>query len=177
MWRHRRRGVIGPCSSETIFRRDRDAAGTNALLNYGYAIARAGVARAIMAAGLHPSLGLAHANRGNAFCLVDDCLEPFRPIVDLLVFDLVEEGIVELDSAAKQALARVLIKDMLTVNGASPVALCMERLAVSLARCFFGRGNETRFAASSFAAGALESDDAPATGTERVPDYVALCHV
>lgn len=126
----------------TNFRRNRDAAGTNALLNYGYAIARAGVARAIMAAGLHPSLGLAHANRGNAFCLVDDCLEPFRPIVDLLVFDLVEEGVVELDSAAKQALARILIKDMLTVNGASPVALCMERLAVSLARCFSGEATK-----------------------------------
>lgn len=124
------------------FRRDRDATGTNALLNYGYAIARAGVARAIMAAGLHPSLGVAHTNRGNAFCLVDDCMEPFRPIVDLLVFDLAEEGIVELDSAAKQALARVLIKDMLTVNGASPVALCMERLAVSLARCFSGEATK-----------------------------------
>ncbi|MBO6668026.1 type II CRISPR-associated endonuclease Cas1 [Parvibaculum sp.] len=124
------------------FRRDRDAGGTNALLNYGYAIARAGVARAIMAAGLHPSLGVAHANRGNAFCLVDDCLEPFRPIVDLMVFDLVEEGVAELDSTAKQALARVLIKDMLTVNGASPVALCMERLAVSLAQCFSGEATK-----------------------------------
>jgi CRISPR-associated protein Cas1 len=120
------------------FRRDRDALGVNALLNYGYAIARAGVARAIMAAGLHPSLGVAHSNRGNAFCLVDDCLEPFRPTVDLMVFDLVKEDVFELDSHAKQALARVLIKDMATVSGMSPVALCMERLAVSLARCFSG---------------------------------------
>lgn len=121
------------------FRRLQSGGGTNALLNYGYAIARAGVARAIMASGLHPSLGVAHSNRANPFQLVDDCLEPFRPMVDLLVFDLVQEGVEELDRDAKAELARVLVKDMATKAGASPVAVCMEKLAFSLAQCFAGR--------------------------------------
>lgn len=120
------------------FRRQQSGEGTNALLNYGYAIARAGVARAIMAAGLHPSLGLAHSNRSNPFCLVDDCLEPFRPMVDLLVFDLVQNNVEELDQQAKEELARILVKDMTTKNGASPVVVCMEKLAFSLAQCFAG---------------------------------------
>lgn len=120
------------------FRRQQSGGGINALLNYGYAIARAGVARAIMASGLHPSLGIAHSSRANAFQLVDDCLEPFRPMVDLLVSDLVQEGVEELDRDAKAELARVLVKDMATKAGASPVAVCMERLAFSLAQCFAG---------------------------------------
>jgi CRISP-associated protein Cas1 len=62
------------------FRRDTEGGGLNGLLNYGYAILRAATARAVMAAGLHPSLGLMHSNRGNALVLVDDLMEPFRPI-------------------------------------------------------------------------------------------------
>ncbi len=66
----------------TVFRRDRDADGVNALLNYGYAVIRAAVARAIVAAGLIPSLGVYHRNRSNPFCLADDLFEPYRPYVD-----------------------------------------------------------------------------------------------
>lgn len=88
------------------FRRDRDAGGINGLLNYGYAVLRAGIARAVMAGGLHPGLGLMHANRGNAMVLVDDLMEPFRPIVDLEVWHLVRAGIVEVGREAKTALAR-----------------------------------------------------------------------
>lgn len=65
-----------------VFRRDRDADGVNALLNYGYAVIRAAVARAIVAAGLIPSLGVHHRNRSNPFCLADDLFEPYRPYVD-----------------------------------------------------------------------------------------------
>ena len=64
------------------FRRDRDADGVNALLNYGYAVVRAAIARAVVASGLIPSLGVHHRNRGNPFCLADDLLEPYRPYVD-----------------------------------------------------------------------------------------------
>jgi CRISP-associated protein Cas1 len=64
------------------FRRDTDGDGLNALLNYGYAIVRAAMARAIVAAGLQPALGIQHRNRGNAFCLADDLMEPLRPMVD-----------------------------------------------------------------------------------------------
>lgn len=66
----------------TVFRRDRDADGVNALLNYGYAVIRAAVARAIVAAGLIPTLGVHHRNRSNPFCLADDLFEPYRPYVD-----------------------------------------------------------------------------------------------
>jgi CRISPR-associated protein Cas1 len=71
------------------FRRRRDGDPPNALLNYGYAVLRAAVARAICASGLHPSLGLHHCNRYDAFCLADDLMEPFRPLVDAAVVSIV----------------------------------------------------------------------------------------
>ncbi len=68
--------------ADAEFRRNPDGEGRNVLLNYGYAVLRAIVARAICAAGLHPSIGLHHKNRYNPFCLADDLMEPFRPVVD-----------------------------------------------------------------------------------------------
>lgn len=89
------------------FRRNREAEDQNRLLNYGYAILRATIARAICAAGLHPSLGIHHHNRYDAFCLADDLLEPYRPLVDRCVTALVKEQgrDVPLDRVAK---ARIL---------------------------------------------------------------------
>ncbi len=124
------------------FRRDRSTAGINAMLNYSYTVLRAGTARAIMAAGLHPSLGLAHRQRGNAFALADDFMEPFRPLADLLVHELITEGLLELDSGTKPRLARILVIDMSTTEGVSPVGMCLERLAFSAARCFAGQARE-----------------------------------
>src|SRR5439155_16373374 len=66
---------------EEIFRRDADASGLNSLLNYGYAVVRAALARAIVAAGMQPSLGLHHSNRLNSFSLADDLIEARRPVV------------------------------------------------------------------------------------------------
>jgi CRISPR-associated protein Cas1 len=120
------------------FRRDADGGGVNAMLNYGYAIVRSAVARAVMAAGLHPSLGLMHANRGNALVLVDDLMEPFRPIADREVHRLWREGEEELSRDAKAALARLMVVDLRTEQGLSPMMLCCERLAQSLARAFAG---------------------------------------
>jgi CRISPR-associated protein Cas1 len=74
------------------FRRDRVAEGANSFLNYGYAVLRAATARAIVGAGLHPSLSLHHQSRGEALRLADDLMEPFRPAVDLAVRDLVRSG-------------------------------------------------------------------------------------
>lgn len=73
------------------FHRDRDAPNQNQLLNYGYAVLRAIVARATCAVGLHLSIGLHHHNRYNACCLADDLMEPFRPAVDTIVAELVAE--------------------------------------------------------------------------------------
>lgn len=74
-----------PLFQDETFRRDQDAGGINALLNYGYGVLRAIVGRAVCATGLHPSLGIQHKNQYNPYCLVDDLMEPYRPIVDISV--------------------------------------------------------------------------------------------
>jgi len=124
------------------FRRDRSEDGVNAMLNYAYTVLRAGAARAVMATGLHPSLGLAHRQRGNAFALADDLMEPFRPLADLIVHNLKEDGQSEVDRHTKPKLARILIADMSTSDGVSPVGACLQRLSVSLARCFAGQSSK-----------------------------------
>lgn len=73
------------------FRRNFESAGINSMLNYGYAILRSATARAIFASGLHPAIGIHHSNQENAFCLVDDLMEPFRPIVDFMVKKLLKK--------------------------------------------------------------------------------------
>jgi len=121
------------------FRRDRSADGINALLNYGYTVFRAATARAVIAAGLHPSIGLHHSNDSNAMRLVDDLIEPFRPVVDLLVWQLWHKNeAVELDPETKRLLVRALYSDMQSDSGTSPVISCMQNLAVSLAQCYLG---------------------------------------
>ena len=123
------------------FRRDTDGGGLNGLLNYGYAVLRAAAARAVMAAGLHPSLGLMHSNRGNALVLVDDLMEPFRPIVDREVHRLQHEGILEVTSEVKKALARIMVVDLPAEEGLSPLMTCLDRLASSLVKAYAGEGD------------------------------------
>ncbi|WP_298398065.1 type II CRISPR-associated endonuclease Cas1 [Sphingobium sp.] len=124
------------------FRRDRDSPGANALLNYGYAVMRATVARAIIASGLHPTIGINHANRGNAFALADDLVEPFRPLVDAVVVGLVGQGVATLDPPIKRRLAQLIAFDLRIGGEASPVSIAAVRLAQSLARAFeSGRPN------------------------------------
>lgn len=118
------------------FRRDREAEGSNAMLNYGYTVLRAGVARAVVAAGLHPSIGLHHSNRANPMCLVDDLMEPFRPIVDYMVAQITASGLDRITPETKRTLAEVLAFDMSTEQGTTPVSTCLERLATSLAQSF-----------------------------------------
>lgn len=118
------------------FRRDRDAAGANALLNYGYAVMRATLARAVVAAGLHPTIGVHHANRGNAFALADDLVEPFRPLVDALVAAMIADGAPALDPALKRRFARLIAFDLRIDGESSPVSVAAGRLAQSLARSF-----------------------------------------
>ncbi|MBR0552688.1 type II CRISPR-associated endonuclease Cas1 [Stakelama marina] len=118
------------------FRRNRDSPGANALLNYGYAVIRACVARAVIAAGLHPTIGINHANRGNAFVLADDLVEPFRPLVDALVVRMLAQGIDTLDPAIKRHFARLIAFDLRIGGEASPLSLAAVRLAQSLARAF-----------------------------------------
>ena len=118
------------------FRRDRSENGTNALLNYGYTILRAATARAIVAAGLNPSLSLHHASNGEALRLADDLMEPFRPAMDIAVYDLVKSGKTELTPDVKAELAAVLKVDFVMKNGHTPLSHVLVRLAQSLAQVY-----------------------------------------
>lgn len=118
------------------FRRDQQESGLNALLNYGYTVLRAATARAVIAAGLHPTLGLHHSNAGNAMRLVDDLMEPFRPMIDLKVWQLHKQGESFVTPESKRALVRTLYDDMQTSGGATPVMVCAQKLATSLAQIY-----------------------------------------
>jgi CRISP-associated protein Cas1 len=120
------------------FRRDQNAGNINGLLNYGYTVLRATMARSTIAAGLHPTLGLHHSNDANAMRLVDDLMEPFRPMVDLKVWQLQRAGESDVTQEAKRALLRVMYDDMQTEAGATPVMVCTQKLAVSLAQVYMG---------------------------------------
>ena len=120
------------------FRRSRFGDMPNAFLNYGYTVLRAAVARAVVSAGLHPSLGIHHSNRANAMCLVDDLMEPFRPLVDYMAVRLVRAGSEEMTPETKRALAGVLTVDLATERGATPLQTCLERAAQSLAQSYEG---------------------------------------
>ncbi|MFM1977006.1 MAG: hypothetical protein RL145_1852 [Pseudomonadota bacterium] len=120
------------------FKRDREEAGINAMLNYGYTIVRAATARSIVAAGLHPALGLHHKSRGDGLRLADDLMEPFRPSVDLIVRDLVEAGAEEINPDTKKELVRVLALDFQGQEGVGPMTNIISRLAVQLAQTFGG---------------------------------------
>ena len=116
------------------FQRDPAGAPPNGLLNYGYAILRATAARQLCAAGLHPSLGLHHRNRFNAFCLADDLMEPFRPAIDRAVLALWREGRRMVTDATKPALAAAMAEGLATGRGVAPLSRCVEWAAQSLAQ-------------------------------------------
>ncbi len=124
------------------FSRKLDGDGTNALLNYGYAVIRACIARAVMAAGLHPTLGLHHCNASNPMCLVDDLMEPYRPFVDCVAYDISAKGVEKLNPDAKRALASLAVVDTPGPNGVSPLFTGASRYASSLARVFANNGGK-----------------------------------
>lgn len=118
------------------FRRDAGQGDENALLNYGYTVLRAATARAVVAAGLHPTIGLFHSNRSNAFALADDLMEPFRPLVDCAVRSIVAHYGEAVDTNAKQTLARLIATDLPLGDGITPVSVALTKLATSLGQSF-----------------------------------------
>ncbi|MGB2755852.1 MAG: type II CRISPR-associated endonuclease Cas1 [Phycisphaerae bacterium] len=121
------------------FRRNPDAEdGTNALLNYGYAVVRAAVARAISGAGLHPSFGLHHHNRGNPFALADDLLEPLRPIVDRKAKALTETGQGDIAPETKREILGLLTEEVEVAGLRGPLLVALERTVASLVRSYQG---------------------------------------
>lgn len=121
------------------FRRDQNGGERNALLNYGYTVLRAATARAVVAAGLHPGIGLHHSHDNNAMRLVDDLMEPFRPIIDLKVWQLWRNQERDVTPETKRTLVRTLYDDMQSDVGATPVSVCMQKLATSLAQVYLGQ--------------------------------------
>lgn len=128
------------------FRRDRDAGGINALLNYGYAVIRAAVARAIVAVGLIPSLGVHHRNRANPFCLADDLFEPYRPYVDLRVKLIANEGNGDKASlevrAWRAALLSLFNETILIDDRKLPLLLAIQASATSLCEMLTANGRK-----------------------------------
>jgi CRISPR-associated protein Cas1 len=124
------------------FVRDRDGAFPNGLLNYGYAVLRAVIARALVSTGLLPVLGIHHHNRYNAYCLADDVMEPYRPFVDHLVVNLIKEMDAEPEELTKEHKAKLLSIPVVDVrlNGKkSPLMVAASQTASSLAQCFAGQ--------------------------------------
>jgi len=124
------------------FRRDPDGLPPNCLLNYGYMVLRATVARALAGAGLHPSLGLHHHNRSNPFCLADDVMEPLRPLVDRRVRALHKAGAKDLDKETKRELLGTLTDTVRLGDAAGPLMVALERTAASLVRCYEGQAKQ-----------------------------------
>lgn len=122
----------------SVFHRDPDGPAPNNLLNYGYAVLRAAVARAIVAAGLMPALGIHHMNRSNAFCLADDLVEPLRPLVDLCVRELVHDGQAELTPDVKRKLLALLADDVRVGEITGPLMVALHRMVASLVRAYEG---------------------------------------
>lgn len=122
------------------FFRGREGNPPNNLLNYGYAILRAIVARGLVSSGLLPTLGIHHRNKYNAYCLADDIMEPYRPYVDEIVLAIVDRGenFLELSSAIKSQLLGIATIDVLFDKGKSPLMVGLQQTTASLAKCYEG---------------------------------------
>lgn len=122
------------------FVRGRDGAPPNNLLNYGYAILRAVVARSLVASGLLPTLGLHHHNKYNAYCLADDIMEPYRPYVDGLVLDIMSSinDYTELTKDIKMKLLEIPVLDTMVGDKKSPLMIATQQTTASLYKCFSG---------------------------------------
>lgn len=122
------------------FTRDREGDYPNNMLNYGYAILRAIVARSLVGSGLLPTLGIHHQNRYNAYCLADDIMEPYRPYVDQLVLKLMKEypGVEELTKEIKAKLLTIPTLDVMINRKRSPLMVATTLTTASLVKCFTG---------------------------------------
>ena len=123
---------------EDGFIRSRDGDAPNNLLNYGYTLLRAAVARALMGSGLLPALGIFHRNRYNAFPLADDIMEPYRPYVDEIVYHMHTNGIDKLDKDAKSQLLNILFSDTVFNKVTRPLEIGLTTTTASLVKCYMG---------------------------------------
>jgi CRISPR-associated protein Cas1 len=124
------------------FKRDREGEPPNNLLNYGYAILRAVVARGLVGSGLLPTLGIHHHNRYNAYCLADDMMEPYRPYVDKLVVAMFDSGIEELNKDAKAQLLGLPVTEVVIGGQRSLLMIAVGLTTSSLYKCFSGESRK-----------------------------------
>lgn len=117
------------------FARNRNEHGINALLNYGYSILRAATSRAIVSSGLLPAIGIHHHNRSDAYPLADDLMEPFRPFVDGVVYELIKRGEVELTKDVKGELISVLYTDTMYNKIKRPLSIGLSMTTASVVKC------------------------------------------
>ena len=131
---------MGLLPDNASFIRGRDEAEPNNLLNYGYAILRAVIARALVASGLLPTLGIHHHNRYNAYCLADDIMEPYRPYVDRLVYSIYKErgSNAELNKETKAVLLTIPTLEVHITGKRSPLMVAVGQTTASLYKCFNG---------------------------------------
>lgn len=127
-----------PCYPNFV--RDREGTPPNNLLNYGYAILRAVIARSLVGSGLLPTLGIHHHNRYNAYCLADDIMEPYRPYVDQLVIDIIRrsDDISDITKELKMQLLGIPMLDVVVNGKRSPLMIAAQQTTASLAKCFAG---------------------------------------
>jgi CRISP-associated protein Cas1 len=123
------------------FKRERYGEAPNNLLNYGYAILRAVVARSIVASGMLPTLGIFHRNQYNAYCLADDIMEPYRPFVDKVVVNIVNLNgkFLELTPSMKKDLLNIPAMDVMINEEKSPLMVAVQKTTASLSKCFEGK--------------------------------------
>ena len=129
------------------FTRHREGIPPNNLLNYGYAILRAVVARSLVASGLLPTLGIYHRNKYNAYCLADDIMEPYRPFVDKMVCNIMKEEkcIEELKQEIKFKLLNVPVLDVIIDGQRSPLMIAVGQTTASLYKCFSGEIRKIKY--------------------------------
>lgn len=129
------------------FTRHKEGIPPNNLLNYGYAILRAIVARALVGSGLLPSLGIHHSNKYNAYCLADDIMEPYRPFVDRLVIQIMQEAphTNELTKPIKQQLLSIPIIDVKIEDQRRPLMIAIAHTTSSLVQCYTGEARKIRY--------------------------------
>ena len=127
-----------------VFIRDPQGLPPNNLLNYGYSIVRAMMARALVGAGLLPTLGIHHHSRYDAYCLADDIMEPYRPFVDLKVMEMWKKGSItsDISSEQKRQLLGVTTMDVNISGHRSPMMLAVQTTAQSVQKCFSGEARK-----------------------------------
>ena len=129
------------------FLRDRYGEHPNSLLNYGYIILRAAVARSLVGSGLLPTLGIHHRNKYNAYCLADDIMEPYRPYVDRMVFRMYKQNpdTMILEKEQKAELLTVLTEDVFIENLRRPLMIALSITTASLSKCFAGENKNLKY--------------------------------